>query len=207
MWTIPPHVCLSRPSIKDPSIYCRKRDRFRSNSSIYFCVPAHFIVRLAGIITASVKVNRSCRCARLSFSKNDPYIYMIFQKPFCTPRCKIFFIIFDQAHICHKLHYFITLDNICPYLLSILSLYQLDFLHLSSIYKMQILHSYYFPCILMSVWTDSILWKVGHQDSIDLALKAYFIICCLLPDSHPLFPPAICPVIRKTHNSHRYLRR
>ena len=78
VWTIPPHVCLSRPSIKDPSIYCRERDRFGSNSSIYFCVPAHFFIMLSGIITASVQVNRSCRCARLRFSKNDPYIYIWF---------------------------------------------------------------------------------------------------------------------------------
>ena len=39
--------------------------------------------------------------------------------------------------------------------------------------------------------------KEDQQDPIDLALKAYFIICCLLPDNHPLFPPGHLPGNKK----------
>ena len=99
VWTIPPHVCLSRPSIKDPSIYCRERDRFGSNSSIYFCVPAHFFIMLSGIITASVKVNRSCRCARLSFSKNDPYIYDFSETVFAPLVVNFFYYFWLGAYL------------------------------------------------------------------------------------------------------------
>ena len=61
------------------------------------------------------------------------------------------------VNIYYELHYFGIQDNYIPEAFSVKSLYPLDFHCSITIYEMQILHSYYSPCILMSVWTNSIL--------------------------------------------------